>query len=87
MWEKLTLWFRFLWDAGENLQEYGAAIEELRENDKRVLEMLRMLIAENEMLEQQLRHEREKRADELEKIELRLRLQISEELRRLPPPK
>lgn len=39
---------------------------------------------ENE-LEHRLRQESEKRADELEKIELRLRLQVSEELRHLPP--
>ena len=48
-------------------------------------EILGELIAQNETLRHDLAQEREERADDLEKIELRLRLQISEELRRLPP--
>lgn len=45
----------------------------------------RVLATQNELLRRDLAQKREKRADELEKIELRLRLQMSEELRRLPP--
>jgi hypothetical protein len=85
MWEKLVLWFKFLWDAGEDLKVHGAAIEKLRKNDHRFLNLARTLITENASLKEQLAHEREKRADEMEKLELRLRLQISEELRKLPP--
>jgi hypothetical protein len=82
MWEKLILWFKFLWDAGNNLQAHSVAIDELRDNDSQFLNVTRLLIAENNLLKEQLAHEREKRADEIEKLELRLRLQFSEELRK-----
>ncbi len=48
-------------------------------------DLIRALATQNELLRREFAHEREKRADEIEKLELRLRLQVSEELRRLPP--
>ena len=85
MWEKLVDWIRLLWDTGTEVKELRADVEVLQANERRTNELIRALATQNELLRRELGHEREKRADEIEKIELRLRLQISEELRRLPP--
>ena len=87
MWEKLTGWLRFLWESGQQTEKNTLANEKLHANDERFLEYAKALAAENELLRQEVRHLREKHADELEKLELKLRLQIAEELRRLPPAK
>lgn len=94
MWQRLIGWFKLLWDAGEKINEHTTAIGELGESDGQLLHLLQALATrlellqkDNEMLRQQLQHERQQQRDELKKIELRLRLQLSEELRRLPPGK
>ena len=87
MWEKLTGWLRLLWEAGEQTQKNTLSIEKLHANDERFLEYAKALAAENDLLRQALQHERELRERDIEKIKLELRLQISEELRRLPPAK
>ena len=96
MWEQLTGWFQLLWNTGKDVRELQDDVETLQANEEKTYELIRALATQNELLRRDLaaqnellRHdlaqEREKRADELEKIELRLRLQMSEELRRLPP--
>lgn len=88
MWERLGGWFRLLWDAGEKFNQHSTAIDELQKSNQQLVQAIEYLLERNrrreDEVEQRLRQESEKRADELEKIELRLRLQISEELRRLP---
>lgn len=95
MWERVVGWFRLLWDAGKSLEEHSAAIEELRSESQRLLSLVQVLAVENQQLRGDLQHERELRqeqieslrrelADSQEKIELRLRLELSEKLRQLP---
>lgn len=49
--------------------------------------LLRKQDHDRELLEQKIESLEKSHADELEKMELRLRIQISEELHRLPPSK
>ena len=67
------------------IQRLRERVNDLKLAQDKANEILNELSAQNEALGRDLAQEREKRADELEKIELRLRLQISEKLRRLPP--
>ena len=85
MWQQIGAWARLLWDTGEEVQRIRAEVRDLQLAQSDSNELIRALATQNELLRRELGHEREKRADEIEKIELRLRLQISEELRRLPP--
>ena len=92
MWQKLISWARLLWDAGEEMQRIRTEVKDLHTGQSDSNELIRVLAIQNELLRKdnemlrgELRHERETRAAELEKLELRLRLQLSEELRRLPP--
>jgi hypothetical protein len=87
MGEKFVGWLKLLWDAGEKTVEHSAAIDDLQENDRRLLQLIQTLAGENERLRDELRHGRELRERDLRELKLELRLQISEELRRLPPPK
>lgn len=85
MWEQLTGWIQLLWNTGKDVRELQDDVETLQANEEKNYEFMLALATQNELLRRDLNQEREKRADELEKIELRLRLQMSEELRRLPP--
>ena len=85
MWEQLTGWIQLLWNTGKDVRELQDDVEKLQASEKKIYEFMQVLATQNELLRRDLNQEREKRADDLEKIELRLRLQISEELRRLPP--
>ncbi len=87
MWERLIGWFHMMWDAGKKVEAHSGAIDELQESDRRIIRALQTLAAENDLLRQALQHERELRERDIEKIKLELRLQISEELRRLSPAK
>ena len=89
MWQKIGGWFKLLWDAGRDLEEHSSAIRELQHRNQRFAHDFEHLFDQNERLREELHYERELRAaafikftDELEKMELRLRLQISEELRK-----
>ncbi len=95
MLERLTGWFRLLWDAGKYLQEHSAEIKASKEEETRLLNLVQLLAVQNQQLKSDLNHERELReqqieslrrelADAQEKTELRLRLEISERLRQLP---
>ena len=92
MWEQLIGWAQLLWNAGKDVRELQDDVETLHADLEKAYELIQVLATQNELLRRDveqahrdLQGEREKRADELEKIELRLRLQMSEELRRLPP--
>ena len=85
MWQQIVAWARLLWDTGQEVQRIRDEVKGLQEAQSDTNELVRTLALQNELLRRDLAQEREKRADELEKIELRLRLQLSEELRRLPP--
>lgn len=89
MWPRIASWFKIIWDAGDDINKQGVAIRKLQESNQYLVRTIEFLLERDERREKELgrrlRQESEKRADELEKIELRLRLQISEELRRLPP--
>ena len=88
MWEKLASWFRFLWNSGEQVERNVADIKELQEDNRRLTLLVQALIDQNERLvaetRQSLTHERELRESGLRELKLELRLQLSEELRRLP---
>ncbi len=95
MLERLTGWFGLLWDSGKSLQEHSADIKELKQQNGQLLNLVQMLAVQNQQTHRDLTHERELReqqieslrrelADSQEKIELRLRLEISEKLRQLP---
>ncbi len=83
MWEQLTGWIQLLWNTGKDVRELQDDVETLSADLEKACELIQVLATQNELLRRDLNQEREKRADELEKIELRL--QMSEELRRLPP--
>ena len=90
MWERIASWFHWMWDSGKEVQSHGAAIKELDRNQLEFLEFMRAisndqssLRKDNEMLRQQLQHERELRERDIRELKIELRLQISEELRRL----
>ncbi len=85
MWQQIVDWARLLWNTGEEVQDLRREVNDLQNRQSETNELIRVLATQNELLRRDLAGEREKRADELEKIELRLRLQMSEELRRLPP--
>lgn len=92
MWEKLIGLFQLLWDAGKQAQDNRADIESLAEKHERLNEVVRILATQNvtlhnetEAVRAELRHERELRERDNRELELKLRLQISEDLRRLPP--
>ncbi|MDQ3813981.1 MAG: hypothetical protein M3347_08520 [Armatimonadota bacterium] len=103
MWEKLTGWLRLLWDSGKQVQEHSAAIRELDNSDRVLIELVRSVLTQQELLrkdnellrqenealrqalQQALQHEHELRERDIRELELKLRLQIAEELRRLPP--
>jgi hypothetical protein len=90
MWEKLVSWFRWIWDFGNEVRVQGEAIKKLKQDQHEFLEFMRAisndqdsLRKDNEMLRQQLLHERELRERDIRELKTELRLQISEELRRL----
>lgn len=85
MWQQIVDWARLLWNTGEEVQDLRREVNGLQVAQGELNDLIRVLATQNELLRRDLNQEREKRADELEKIELRLRLQMSEELRRLPP--
>ena len=85
MWERLVGWFSLLWDSGKKLNEQAIAIDELQESNQQLARAVQHLFAENERLHDAIRHERELRESSMRELKLEVRLQISEELRRLPP--
>ena len=85
MWEKLAAWLRLLWEAGKQAEDNRADIKLLAEDQRRLFHVVQILVNDNQKLRDDLRHEHELRERDARELELKLRLQISEELRRLPP--
>jgi len=94
--ERLIGWFRFVWDAGKTLELHSESFKELRQSDNDTLGAVQVLAIQNQQLRDELRHERElpqtevaalrrEKAQVQENLELRLRLELSEALRQLPP--
>jgi len=103
MLERLSGWFRLLWDSSRMLQEHTESIEATKARQGQFFDLAQLLLGQNLELKHQnselktqieaerearkaeLEHERELRRKDLENLELRLRLEISEKLRQLPP--
>jgi len=96
MWEKIAAWIRLLWDTGKQTEDNRADIKQFAEDQRRLFHLVQFLVGDNQKLRddnqalrdelrQALQHERELRERDIREIELKMRLQISEELRRLPP--
>lgn len=75
MWERLIGWLRLLWDSGRETQENTAAIQELNTSQEVLIELVRSVLTQqellrkdNEALRQEIQRQREKHADELEKM-------------------
>lgn len=88
MWEKLLSWTRFVWDAGQKAEQNSRQLGEAQEQIQRLAELNRILYIEleheRELRGEQIESLRRELADSQEKIELRLRLELSEKLRQLP---
>ena len=94
MWERISFWLKLLWDAGKETQENRADIERLDAGHRETQQFIQALAVENEilrkdneMLRQQLQHERELRERDHHDLQREIRLQIAEALHRLPPAK
>lgn len=103
MLERLSGWFRLLWDSSRILQEHTESIESSKARQGQFFDLAQLLLGQNLELKHQnlkieaqieaerearkteLEHERELRRKGLENLELRLRLEIAEKLRHLPP--
>lgn len=88
MWEKLLSWSKFLWNAGEELESTSTQTKENTAQLERVSEAIRLSWVQQEHRDQMHAQEmaalKEKLLDEIEKLELRLRLEI-ERNRPFPP--
>lgn len=92
MWENLVGWLHLLWDAGKQTQDNRNDIRDLAQDHEDLTNVIRVLATQNELLRKdleavraELAHERALREAQGRELELKLRLQLSEELRRLPP--
>jgi len=101
MWDKLFAWFRMAWDSGAETQRNSKLIRELHDQNVNLAGLSQHLfiqqahereLREKEVarLEQRLdtlenTFERRLR-DEAEKTELRLRLEMAQQMKQLPPP-
>jgi archaellum component FlaC len=85
MWERLIAWFQLLWNTGQEVRELRSDVERLQQNEYELYKLVRNLANQNNLLRQELRHERELHERDLKELKLEMRLQIAEELRRLPP--
>jgi len=76
---------RFAWNIGEDTRQNSQKISELQEENEDLTHTLQLAVFEIQRLRDEMSHLRLKVSDEQEKMELRLRLEISEKLRQLPP--
>jgi hypothetical protein len=66
-------------------------VKDLQDAERETHDLIRVVATQNEllrkdeMLRQQLQHERETRERDIRELRLEMRLQVAEELRRLPP--
>lgn len=85
MWQKLIDLARFAWDLGEDTRQNSKKIGELQEENEELTRTLQLAVFEIQRLRDEMGHLKLKVTDEQEKLELRLRLELSEKLRQLPP--
>lgn len=78
MWEKIYNFGRMLFSLSEDLKDNRANVERLEEEVRDLTTVVRQLAFE-------LQRTRENQAHELEKIELRLKLEMLQSGRQLPP--
>ena len=78
MWEKIYNFGRLLFNLGEDLKENRANSERLEQEVRDLTLVVRQLAFE-------LQRTRENQAHELEKIELRLKLELLQSGKQLPP--
>ncbi len=78
MWEKIYNFGRLLFNLGEDLKENRANTERLEQEVRDLTLVVRQLAFE-------LQRTRENQAHELEKIELRLKLELLQSGKQLPP--
>jgi len=80
MWEKLLNWAKFAWDSGAKLDSTAAKTDRNTELIVQFSEAMRLLVVEQKFRDQLHAQEMatltQKFSDELEKLELRLRLEI-----------
>ncbi len=84
MWQKLADLARVVWDNGAQTRRNTEAIAEMRAQLAEVTETLRLVISELRLLRAEIEHLKDNERHEREKMELRLRLEVSEKLRQLP---
>ncbi len=81
MWDKLFGWVRFLWNAGEETERTSAQGKRNQEQIEQLTQLVKLLIVgrehDRQLHQQEMQALHEKMADEQEKMELCLRLEIS----------
>jgi len=80
MWERLLNWAKFVWDSGAKLESTATKTDRNTELIVQFSEAMRRLVLEqnyrDQMHAQEMAALKEKLLDEIEKLELRLRLEI-----------
>jgi len=88
MWEKLLSWVKFAWDSGAKLEATAVKTDKNTELIVQFSEAMRLLVVEqnyrDQLHAQEMAAFAQKFSDEIEKLELRLRLEI-ERSRQSPP--
>jgi len=88
MWEKLFSWAKFALDSGAKLESTAVKTDSNSEEIAQISNSMRLLVVEqnyrNQLHAQEMAALTQKFSDEIEKLELRLRLEI-ERNRQLPP--
>ncbi len=84
MLEQLWDWARLLWNAGTDTAKNAEQLKVVQDEVAQLTELVQILAVKNAQLEREMEHLRALHRKDLE-IELRLRLELSEKLRQLPP--
>ncbi len=77
--------FRVLWNNGADTAKNADHIKNVEDELSQLSELVQILAVRDAQHERELTHQRELHQKELENVELRLRLELSEKLRQLPP--
>jgi len=88
MWERLLSWSKFLWNSGEQLDATSKQTKSNTEQLSEFSEAMRLLVVEqnyrDQLHAQEMAALKEKLLDEIEKLELRLRLEMERNRQLLP---
>jgi len=85
MWQKLIEIARQIWNNGEDTRKNTSRIAEVEDELEAVSSALGRTVFELARTNDRLDHQAHQHALELQNLELRLRLELSEKLRQLPP--